>query len=511
MKVHLLYPGRDLDLEAAPGPEADDLVQDLALEPLFGAMARGDALVLQVARSVLLAHRSASVDVVRYRQAALADCLERRDDVRALYDCAGDGLQKVRDLGLLRLYARSPGSTLYSALHVIGPVMATLGRLRELIRGAREHFRSDAFRNLFDTALADLDDAFFEAVQAQRQELEFPKGVLLSQRLGDANKGVEATLRRPRQHRRRLLEGLLGEAERGLSFSIHPRDESGHNALRELRDSALNEAANALAQANDHVLAFFTALRAELAYYLGCLNLHDTLSARGAAVCMPGALAPETRSLRFAGLRDASLVVLQETPVVPNGLDATGRHITVVTGANRGGKTTFLRSLGQAYLMMGAGMFVAAEAFGDGLCDGLYTHFKREEDPSMTGGKLDEELARLGKIVARLGANSVLAMNESFGATNEAEGSELARQVLQALSERRVRVVFVTHFYEFARAWHEAGRTDTVFLRAERLADERRTYRVLPGDPLETSFAADVYRRVFGSAPRDEGGSAADD
>ena len=114
----------------------------------------------------------------------------------------------------------------------------------------------------------------------------------------------------------------------------------------------------------------------------------------------------------------------------------------------------------------------------------------------MTGGRLDEERRRLRAIVERLDVDDVLLLNESFASTNEAEGSELARQVIGALSERGVRVVFVTHLYSFARAWAAEGRDGGLFLRAERLADGERTFRILPGPPLETSYADDGATRT---------------
>ena len=70
----------------------------------------------------------------------------------------------------------------------------------------------------------------------------------------------------------------------------------------------------------------------------------------------------------------------------------------VITGANQGGKSIFLRSIGVAQLMMQCGMFVPAEVFCASVCDGVSTHFKkREEDPTMTKGKLEEELSRMSE------------------------------------------------------------------------------------------------------------------
>jgi DNA mismatch repair ATPase MutS len=86
--------------------------------------------------------------------------------------------------------------------------------------------------------------------------------------------------------------------------------------------------------------------------------------------------------------------------------------------------------------------------------------------------------------------------NESFTATNEREGSEIASQIVTALLERRVKVFFVTHLYQFARSFLE--RTDDVlFLRPERKPDGTRTFRILEGEPLETSYGEDLYHEIF--------------
>jgi DNA mismatch repair ATPase MutS len=158
--------------------------------------------------------------------------------------------------------------------------------------------------------------------------------------------------------------------------------------------------------------------------------------------------------------------------------------------------------VGLAQLMMQAGMFVTATTFSSEIADGIFTHYKREEDPGMTKGKLDEELSRMSEIADAIAPGALILLNESFAATNEPEGSEIARQVVSALVEQGVRVVFVTHLYDFARSIRERKGDDTTFLRAERRPDGTRPFRLTVGDPLETSFGVDVYRAVFGESGR---------
>ncbi len=87
------------------------------------------------------------------------------------------------------------------------------------------------------------------------------------------------------------------------------------------------------------------------------------------------------RKLTFLGLYDVCLTFKATHPVIGNDLKADGRDFVIITGANTGGKTTFLRSVGLAQLMMQCGMFVGAKSFRANLCTHIFTHYMREEDP----------------------------------------------------------------------------------------------------------------------------------
>ena len=259
----------------------------------------------------------------------------------------------------------------------------------------------------------------------------------------------------------------------------------------------------ALAESAYHVATFFTMLRTELAFYVGCLNLHDRLAAKGEPTCIPVPASAGERTNHFNGLYDVSLTLHMTGRVAGNSAVADGKNLVIITGANQGGKSCFLRSIGLAQLMMQSGMFVGAESFTGELCPALFTHYKREEDATMKSGKFDEELARMSAIVDEIKPNSMVLFNESFAATNEREGSEIARQIVCALLEKRVKVFFVTHLYQFARAFFETRTADGLFLRAERLPDGRRTFRLVEGAPFETSYGEDLYRTIFGSGTHD--------
>jgi len=316
--------------------------------------------------------------------------------------------------------------------------------------------------------------------------------------LGKGNKGIDFVLSKPKDSDRGWLRRLLAKKPPTYSFVLSGRDEAGARALSELADRGINLAANALAQANDHVLSFLSALRAELAFYVGCLNLHEQLSGKGEPTCFPVAMAFGERKYSFEGLYDVCLALKLDQSVVGNDVKADRKDLVIITGANQGGKSTLLRGIGVAQLMMQCGMFVPAQSFCSNVCASVFSHFKREEDTTMKSGKLDEELSRMSAIVDNITADSMVLFNESFAATNEREGSEIARQIVSALLERRIRVFFVTHMYELAHSLYDRKMKNAIYLRAERKPDGERTFKVIEGEPLQTSYGVDLYDGIFG-------------
>jgi DNA mismatch repair ATPase MutS len=96
---------------------------------------------------------------------------------------------------------------------------------------------------------------------------------------------------------------------------------------------------------------------------------------------------------------------------------------------------------------------------------------------------------------------SMVLFNESFAATNEREGSEIARQIVCALLEKRIKMFFVSHLYKFANGIFQKRLDNALFLRAERQADGGRTFKLAQGEPLQTSYGEDLYNEIFRQEP----------
>lgn len=495
MKAHLLYRDRDLDLKQDLPWNAEALIQDLELETLFNAMALGDEFLLDVANKGILSGLDNDGETIRYRQQIVQDCLNNPSVIREMYAIAVESIESERKAywGFLSKY---PSAILNRSIEVMQIFVGTLRKLRRVAEEHAEEFQSEGFRTFFAMLRSELGDDYFARIQDHLADLKFRDGVLISAELGQGNKGTHYMLRK-QDKPETWMERIFGSREPSYTFHIADRDENGARALTELNDKGINLVANALAQSVDHILSFFVMLRTELAFYIGCLNLHDQLVSLGEPTGFPAPASLGERALSYHGLYDVCLALKMKQKVVGNDGKADGKNLIIITGANQGGKSTFLRSLGQAQLMMQSGMFAPAESLSANLCDALFTHYKREEDKAMESGKFDEELARMSDIVDHLTPNSILLCNESFAATNEREGSEIATQIVSALLEKPIKIVFVTHLYEFARGFYEKGLENALFLRAERQADGTRTFRIDEGEPLETSFGPDLYDKVF--------------
>jgi MutS domain V len=499
MKAHLLYRDADLDLDRPLPPNEAALSQDLELGVLLQAMARGDEFLREVARSVLHASLTAAEDI-RYRQDILSDCLRHPTPVLQMYGLASEAVKAER--GIYRDMFSNPAYILHRSVEALQLFDGVLRQFRRIADEQAASFTSAGFAKFFRVLRNELDDAYFEEVQQHIRKLRFRDGMLVSARLGAANAGTGYVLCSPPAGRPGILGRLPGQGRiPGYLLTVADRDVSGHRTLSHLRDKGLNQVADALAQSAEHIRNFLAMLRRELAFYVGCLHLHDQLTRQGEPLCIPLPLPAGKLALSGRGLYDPCLALSLQRRVVGNDVDADGKALVMITGANQGGKSTFLRSIGLAQLMMQCGMFVPAQAFSANVCSGVFTHFKRAEDAGMVSGKLDEELGRMREITDMIARGGLLLCNESFAATNEREGSHIARNIVQAMLDSDIKVVFVTHFYDLAHGFHAEGPVEALFLRAERAADGTRTFRLNEDGPLLTSHAQDIYEQIFGGSP----------
>ncbi len=142
----------------------------------------------------------------------------------------------------------------------------------------------------------------------------------------------------------------------------------------------------------------------------------------------------------------------EKMDIVRNDLSFDREHcIYILTGANRGGKTTITVAVGQLFVMAQGGIFIPGSAFEYTPVDCIFTHFPADEDKTMDLGRLGEECKRFKELYEAATGRSLILLNETFSTTSFEEGYYIARDSVRALLKKGVRTIYNTHMHKLAR------------------------------------------------------------
>lgn len=249
----------------------------------------------------------------------------------------------------------------------------------------------------------------------------------------------------------------------------------------------------------------------EFLYYIRWAEYIEKLQALGFVMCKPQLLEPEKREMQARGIYNLKLAnaVLEKhgdgledelRAIVKNDLDFDAQHrIYILTGANRGGKTTITQAVGIAFLMAQGGIFVPADSFLFSPADNLFTHYPADENRTMDLGRLGEESKRFRDIFMASTSRSLLLLNESFSTTSFEEGFYIARDVVRILRKLGVRTIYNTHMHKLAMELEtlnqEPGGNGQIASLVAETEDGQRSYRVRVAPPNGLSYARDIAEK----------------
>ncbi len=510
MKPFLLY--ERYDSHAKPPINANDLIQDLNLDIVIDAMAQSDRYIADVSRKIILTGLN-DIAAIHYRHEVLRDCIHYPSCIRSIYGIASTALSDaVYYEGCMKPnYARVVPvmSRVSSSVGLLEISVSALEDLRNAL-SISDGFLSKGLCGLRELIQSYMNDQTMSAVKGyigELKRLSLNEHISLGAEIGLGAKGQNYVLRSvskivPVESKPTGIFKKRAGTNTKASNTIELDNISLITAAGALQDAAMISILQITNHFSERCLTFFRMLREEAGFYVGCINLYDELKRIGVPVCYPEPLGVTERVLTFEGLYDLSITLNERKPAVSNDLSSADKILYIITGANQGGKSTFLRSIGLAQLMMQCGMFTPALLFSANLSDSLFTHFTREEDAQMNSGKLAEELTRISGILERINSNSLLLMNETFATTTEREGSRIARDIIRALFECKIKTLFVTHLYEFADMLYCESKNghinEALFLRAARTEGGGRSFTIEHGEPLKTSFGMDLYAQIMG-------------
>jgi DNA mismatch repair ATPase MutS len=249
----------------------------------------------------------------------------------------------------------------------------------------------------------------------------------------------------------------------------------------------------------------FQTLIEELTFYQGSVAFSKQLIEAGLSQCMPVLLNSNERRMEIKGFYNINTVLdkIDEGygfKVVTNDLlmDKEAR-IFILTGANRGGKTTLTQAIGQIQVLTQLGLYIPAKEAKLSLVDYIFTHFSVKENETVDLGRLGKECQMFSDIFQRATEKSLLLLNESFSGTSHLESLKIGEEAVMATKYRRMRMIFNTHLHELAiqvNKYNASYQNDTkiVSLVIGNTFD-RHSYKIHIGEPLGKSFAREEAER----------------
>jgi len=501
MKPYLLYSDRD-DNTYKSSQTSNELIQDLNLNTIFEVMSQNNSILYDAAKKVLL-NSLTDIKTIKYRQEIVQDCISNKSAICSLFEITTNALDEADFYSQYTKpnYARIiPVSVrAINSVGLLEILINKLEELKELSQATGKNFKSPGMTTFYKRLNYFFTDAFFidsrEHISKLKTISEGGK-MTIGAKLGNGLKGTDYILREMSNESQKTGSNKIKHWTHSSNEIILNNTTIERNA-REVEEGVLIHILRIINHFTDNILGFLESLQHEAGFYVGCVNLYDELSRINSPIAFPVPTSIDTNILNFNGLYDLSLSIIEKKKLVVNNLDADGKSLFIITGANQGGKSTFLRSIGIAQLLMQCGLFVPANHFSSNVCDHIYTHFIRKEDTSMNSGKLDEELSRMAAIVNNITPNSLFLMNESFSTTTERDGSNIATDIVTALYDLNIKALFVTHLFEFSNSFYKNNLADAIFLRAERYNDGDRSFIIKEGQPIQTSYGEDLYNSII--------------
>lgn len=255
-----------------------------------------------------------------------------------------------------------------------------------------------------------------------------------------------------------------------------------------------------------------TDLIPELLYYIKWAEYIQKLQEQGfsfakASVYKEGENESDPYMMQARGIYNLKLAVFETEEsgnIVPNDLDFDwDRRVYILTGANRGGKTTITQAVGQLFVLAQGGIYIPGKAFAFSPVTGIYTHFPADEDKTLDLGRLGEECKRFKAIYEEADDRSLLLMNESFSTTSFEEGYYIAKDSVRAILHKGMRTIYNTHMHKLAfdvdemneeqeKAEHTEGKAFSMIVH---MKGTERSYQIEVAPPEGKSYASKIAQK----------------
>ena len=132
-------------------------------------------------------------------------------------------------------------------------------------------------------------------------------------------------------------------------------------------------------------------------------------------------------------------------------LDNGKNRVSVITGPNMAGKSTYMRQTALIVLMAQIGCFVPADEANIGICDRIFTRVGASDDLASGQSTFMVEMTEVANILRNATRRSLLILDEIGRGTSTFDGLAIAWAVIEHISNTRLlgaKTLFATHYHE---------------------------------------------------------------
>ena len=145
--------------------------------------------------------------------------------------------------------------------------------------------------------------------------------------------------------------------------------------------------------------------------------------------------------------------VLKDSLFVPNDteLGISGSQVSIITGPNMAGKSTYMRQVALMVILAQMGSFVPAKSARIGVVDRVFTRIGASDDLASGQSTFMVEMTEVAQILKHATARSLLILDEIGRGTSTFDGMAIARAVLEYAANPKklgAKTLFATHYHE---------------------------------------------------------------
>lgn len=178
-------------------------------------------------------------------------------------------------------------------------------------------------------------------------------------------------------------------------------------------------------------------------------------------------------------------------------LDDRKKRISIITGPNMAGKSTYMRQTALIVLMAQIGSFVPASSANIGLCDRIFTRVGASDDLASGQSTFMVEMTEVANILRNATSKSLLILDEIGRGTSTFDGLSIAWAVIEYISNSKLlgaKTLFATHYHELTELEGKIDNVNNYCIAVKEKGDDIIFLRKIVKGGADKSYGIQVAR-----------------